>query len=594
MIVNFLALEGFMSYRNRCELDFYGKHTISIAGRNSVGKSGLLRAIEYALYGQTHAKREVQLINDDAKRLIVQFTGKLHDGAELQIERGRTKKNEAILKVAGFRGKPSDVAQYIAEAIKLNHTDFVALSYFMQGDIHQFMSGSKREYFQRWTDGLRTWAQYEAQANSNAVELTDQIKRYQYKIDAAKSTIAYSSDLKLEARVAKRDVIRRRKAAKLVQDQVNELAVQIKTSEQSEQLKQALDTIVAQMIVIGASLADAVGEVDTVKRELKNLHSGRCPILDIACADLMGSREQLRGKIRYDLKAAKKKCLGLEEHDARLMKERNKLEATLAKATEPVEQTRAVHRQAKQDLVQANRELQKAATHLARVQAQIEAVDAAKTKIKTLTAKQDAAELELRRWQVLRFMCSRSGIPSDLIEGELVNVEDRCNWVLERLDYVKRIKFSGFTELAGFEQVCGLCGGETWHAQKCKACGAPRPKKRKDEPAITVIDGQNERPFELESGGAQVLQSFAVRLACSLFVSSMTGIPIQMIMLDEVFGMLDTANRQKLMSLVVDKLSTEFGLRQQFVVSHQADVINVVDDVLLVERTRGSSVVRWQ
>ncbi len=51
---------------------------------------------------------------------------------------------------------------------------------------------------------------------------------------------------------------------------------------------------------------------------------------------------------------------------------------------------------------------------------------------------------------MVRFMCSRSGIPAQLIEEELERVEERCNWVLDRLDYPKRIRFSGFKELGDY------------------------------------------------------------------------------------------------------------------------------------------------
>ena len=56
----------------------------------------------------------------------------------------------------------------------------------------------------------------------------------------------------------------------------------------------------------------------------------------------------------------------------------------------------------------------------------------------------------------------------------------------------------------------------------------------------------------------------------------------------------DPANRQKLTTLVVDKLAHEFGLEQQLVVSHQEDVMHAVDDLLVVTRERGGSVARWE
>ena len=98
----------------------------------------------------------------------------------------------------------------------------------------------------------------------------------------------------------------------------------------------------------------------------------------------------------------------------------------------------------------------------------------------------------------------------------------------------------------------------------------------------------------MESGGAQALESFAVRLAGGLFVSSMLGVKFEMVMLDEIFGMLDRENRRKLMELVVDKLSSEFGLRQQLIVSHHDDIISKADNILSLSKENGSTIARWE
>ena len=47
-----LQLEGFTSYRNAVEVDFTGFDLACISGQNGAGKSSLLDAITYALYGK--------------------------------------------------------------------------------------------------------------------------------------------------------------------------------------------------------------------------------------------------------------------------------------------------------------------------------------------------------------------------------------------------------------------------------------------------------------------------------------------------------------------------------------------------------------
>jgi len=223
----------------------------------------------------------------------------------------------------------------------------------------------------------------------------------------------------------------------------------------------------------------------------------------------------------------------------------------------------------------------------------LQQVLAAQTQLEEQKDLVEAAEVECRQWSFVRYMCGKKGVPSLIVSQELQKVEEKCNWILERLGYEKRIRFAGQRKLKEFEKVCPVCGGEKWRKKRCTSCSNPRPHKMRDEPTITVVDGKFERPFALESGGAKVLQSFAVRLACSMFVSNMSGIPLRMVILDETFAMLDSRNRRKLLALVVDKLSTTFGLQQQFVVSHHEDVTSAVSDLLVVSKERGASVARW-
>ncbi|MEE9188169.1 MAG: AAA family ATPase, partial [Anaerolineales bacterium] len=57
-----LTISGFLSYRDRVELDFTGFDLACIAGPNGAGKSSLLDAITWALFGQAR-KRDDSLIN---------------------------------------------------------------------------------------------------------------------------------------------------------------------------------------------------------------------------------------------------------------------------------------------------------------------------------------------------------------------------------------------------------------------------------------------------------------------------------------------------------------------------------------------------
>lgn len=595
MIVESLSLQSFMGYARRCALEFQPRCTVGIIGANEQGKSTLLQAISYGLYGRTRAEREAQLVNDQATAdLIVELAVRLSPETKLEITRGRTRKGEPVLRVGGFNGKPSDVADYIAEQLRLSYQDYVALSYFVQGDIHQFMEGDKREYFQRWTAGLRIWQQLEEQAAAELRQVEEQERTTEYKLSAAKQSLAHADERDAEVKAAARDAVTAERRAQLLQEQLATLRATIKVQEEQEDARESLDALKERLRRAERRVERATADEAERQQELLQARAGLCPVMPDAkyqCRMLMAHSKPERDTLQQRIVAAQQAVTEARADADDVRAQVEEAERQVVKTSAATLRWQVV--EVERTLNDANRELRRAQQRQAQAEAAVAACAEAKVTAESLRAEQERLAVELRRWQLVRFMCGRSGVPALLIDKELERVEDRCNWVLERLDYPKRIRFSGFKELAGFERVCPVCGSESWHAGACRGCGAERPHKRRDEPTITVMDGDKERPFALESGGARVLQSFAVRLAGSLFVASMTGVPMKLIMLDETFGMLDPGNRQKLLALVTDKLSSEFGLEQQFIVSHNEEVSNAVDSLLVVRRERGSSVATW-
>ena len=70
-----LEIEGFTSFRERLHLDFDGLDLFAITGPTGAGKSSLIDAIVFALYGQVpRVGREYkQLISHGAERLSVKL-----------------------------------------------------------------------------------------------------------------------------------------------------------------------------------------------------------------------------------------------------------------------------------------------------------------------------------------------------------------------------------------------------------------------------------------------------------------------------------------------------------------------------------------
>jgi DNA repair protein SbcC/Rad50 len=77
MIPQQLTLQNFLSYR-AATLDFRGLHTACVCGANGAGKSSLLEAISWAIWGESRAAAEDDVIHIGTKEAQVDFIFTIH------------------------------------------------------------------------------------------------------------------------------------------------------------------------------------------------------------------------------------------------------------------------------------------------------------------------------------------------------------------------------------------------------------------------------------------------------------------------------------------------------------------------------------
>ncbi|MCX7707030.1 MAG: SMC family ATPase, partial [Anaerolineae bacterium] len=91
MIPQKLRLRNFMCYREEQALDFSGIHLACLAGDNGHGKSALLDAMTWALWGKARARRDDELITLGETEMWVEFEFDL-GGQRYRVWRQRSKK----------------------------------------------------------------------------------------------------------------------------------------------------------------------------------------------------------------------------------------------------------------------------------------------------------------------------------------------------------------------------------------------------------------------------------------------------------------------------------------------------------------------
>jgi len=146
MIPQKLSLKNFLSYQ-QLTLSFAGLQTACICGANGAGKSSLLEAITWAIWGQSRAETEDDLIHVGAKEAQVDFIFTAHTET-YRVIRTRPKGSAGslefqILHEDQFRSLTERglraTQQVILAHLKMDYDTFINSAYLRQGRADEFM-----------------------------------------------------------------------------------------------------------------------------------------------------------------------------------------------------------------------------------------------------------------------------------------------------------------------------------------------------------------------------------------------------------------------------------------------------------------------
>lgn len=166
-----LTLNGFLSYRGEVELDFSEVDLACVIGQNGAGKSSLLDAITWALFGKARSSDD-DLVNLNEEQAQVWFEF-LYEDQRYRIERvkkrGSTK--QVLFNVwspedgmwSDFSGGTSTATQEKIERIlRMDYDTFINASFFLQGKADQFAQqrpGERKRTLAKILE-LDVWEQY--------------------------------------------------------------------------------------------------------------------------------------------------------------------------------------------------------------------------------------------------------------------------------------------------------------------------------------------------------------------------------------------------------------------------------------------------
>lgn len=359
MIPIHLSISGFLSYRDEAEVDFSAFELACISGANGAGKSSLLDAITWALFGQAR-KRDDALINAQSPSAEVTLTF-AYEGNIYRVQRIKPRDKTTLLEffiqqsdnptdsTAGDkRWKPlterslRETEERIRQILRLDYETFTNASFFLQGKADQFTQqrpGDRKRILSSIL-GLEIWEVYREKAALHRRQVEAEVSRLDGRLKEIEGELAEEQARKerleqLQADLRRQEQQRqlqeaalagmRQMAATLVEQQKLVEALE-RQHEQACQRLEGLEKRLAERMQERQSYQEVLGRAARVEKHYSELLEARKAL---QAFEAIASRFRERDKRREELR--------LEIRDARA-----RLEQELSTLQEQSESTEAV------------------------------------------------------------------------------------------------------------------------------------------------------------------------------------------------------------------------------------------------------------
>ncbi|MBE9506937.1 MAG: SMC family ATPase, partial [Chloroflexi bacterium] len=213
MIPQRLSLTNFMCYR-QAELDFAGIHVACLAGANGAGKSALLDAITWALWGKSRAKRDDELIHLGEDEMVVELTFGLGEQNYRVLRRRKSGKRGSSL--LDFQVQDDGRWRSLAESgiratqekiervMRLDYDTFINSAFLRQGRADEFTIKTPAERKRVLGDilGLDRWEVYEGQAKERLRAIQTEMEVIDLRLREIEDELARRPEHELELQAA--------------------------------------------------------------------------------------------------------------------------------------------------------------------------------------------------------------------------------------------------------------------------------------------------------------------------------------------------------------------------------------------------------
>ena len=268
-----------MCYR-QARLDFAGIHVACLAGENGAGKSALLDAITWALWGKSRAKRDDELIHLGEDEMTVEFTFGLGEQVYRVLRRRKAgKRGSTVLDfqvqdtspLAGGTeggGRWRSIAESgiratqasIERVLRLDYETFVNSAFLRQGRADEFTVKTPAERKRVLGDilGLDRWTVYEDRAKERLRAIRTEAEVIELRLREIEAELARRPEYEVELQVA--------------QAAVAELSAAL---QEAQAAYQQIETARTELRHTETQIAELIERIARAERELRVLSDER-------------------------------------------------------------------------------------------------------------------------------------------------------------------------------------------------------------------------------------------------------------------------------------------------------------------------------
>ena len=288
-----LQLRNFMCYRELDSLDFSGIHLACLAGDNGHGKSALLDAMTWALWGEARAKRDNELIHLGQTEMEVEFEFALGENHYRVIrkrdsrKRGRSSLELQVRDDHLFRPLTEPTIRKtqarINRLLRMDYETFINSAFLLQGRADEFTTKTAAERKRVLGEilGLSLYDQYEERAKERAKARKSEVEQIAAQIREMKRELERKPEYEEELKQAQADVENLNSTLRGAEEELRKLREEWKELElkqsQIEELSARLAQGERELAEIGEQMAacqERLAEYEAVISERKFIEEG--------------------------------------------------------------------------------------------------------------------------------------------------------------------------------------------------------------------------------------------------------------------------------------------------------------------------------